>query len=140
MLKNGIRIKKQARELIQSLSSDEDEKMILPFMAAAGGYRDALKFTEGSSITFDPETFVQSRPSSMQPFLENMLHLQIFQQVHPLLVFVLLLLVSVRPLLVSVRPLLVSVHPLLVSVRPLLVSVRPLLVSVRPLLVRSLSI
>ncbi|XP_052219683.1 DENN domain-containing protein 1B-like isoform X9 [Dreissena polymorpha] len=45
-----------------------------------GGYRDALKFTEGETITFSPEAFVQSRPLSMQPFLQNMLHLQIFQQ------------------------------------------------------------
>ncbi|KAL4218820.1 DENN domain-containing protein [Mactra antiquata] len=45
-----------------------------------GGYRDALKFNEGETITFCPEAFVQSRPVSMQPFLENMLHLQIFQQ------------------------------------------------------------
>ncbi|XP_052789027.1 DENN domain-containing protein 1B-like isoform X10 [Mya arenaria] len=45
-----------------------------------GGYRDALKFTEGDPITFNPEAFVQSRPASMQPFLENMLCLQIFQQ------------------------------------------------------------
>ncbi|XP_060604948.1 DENN domain-containing protein 1B-like isoform X2 [Ruditapes philippinarum] len=45
-----------------------------------GGYRDALMFHEGEEITFNPQAFVQSRPVSMQPFLENMLHLQIFQQ------------------------------------------------------------
>lgn len=46
-----------------------------------GGYRDALKFQPGEEITFDPEAFVQSRPQPMQSFLENMLHLQLFQQV-----------------------------------------------------------
>lgn len=46
-----------------------------------GGYRDALKFTEGESITFCKEAFVQSRHNNMQPYLEKMLHLQIFQQV-----------------------------------------------------------
>lgn len=45
-----------------------------------GGYRDALMFKEGEPITFNPEAFVQSRPISMQPFLQNILHLQIFQQ------------------------------------------------------------
>ena len=45
-----------------------------------GGYRDALKFRPGEQITFDSEAFIQSRPSSMQPFLEKMLHLQIFEQ------------------------------------------------------------
>ena len=45
-----------------------------------GGYRDALKFRSGEQITFDPEAFINSRPSSMQPFLESMLHLQIFEQ------------------------------------------------------------
>ena len=38
-------------------------------------------FKEGEAITFNPEAFVQSRPISMQPFLQNILHLQIFQQV-----------------------------------------------------------
>ncbi|KAK7504503.1 hypothetical protein BaRGS_00004369 [Batillaria attramentaria] len=46
-----------------------------------GGYRDALKFRPDAPITFDRDSFVQSRSSqSMQAFLENMLHLQIFQQ------------------------------------------------------------
>ncbi|GAB6031512.1 hypothetical protein CHUAL_009282 [Chamberlinius hualienensis] len=45
-----------------------------------GGYRDALKFNGGQKITFSKETFVQSRPTHMQPYLEKMLHLQIFQQ------------------------------------------------------------
>lgn len=46
-----------------------------------GGYRDALKFHQGQRITFNEEAFIESRPSNMQPFLRDMLHLQIFQQV-----------------------------------------------------------
>ncbi|CAL1286946.1 unnamed protein product [Larinioides sclopetarius] len=45
-----------------------------------GGYRDSLKFTLGEKISFDAEAFIQTRPPSVQPFLETMLHLQIFQQ------------------------------------------------------------
>lgn len=46
-----------------------------------GGYRDALKFHQGERITFNSDAFVESRPTSMQPFLRKMLQLQIFQQV-----------------------------------------------------------
>ena len=45
-----------------------------------GGYREALKFTFGEKITFNFETFVNTRPPSIQPFLTKMLQLQIFQQ------------------------------------------------------------
>ncbi|XP_055539754.1 DENN domain-containing protein 1A isoform X1 [Wyeomyia smithii] len=43
-----------------------------------GGYRDAVKFND--KITFDPDTFIDTRPSHLRPFLANMLQLQIFQQ------------------------------------------------------------
>lgn len=45
-----------------------------------GGYRDAIKFTQGEKITWDPDTFIESRPSHLRSFLRNMLELQIFQQ------------------------------------------------------------
>ncbi|XP_054720550.1 DENN domain-containing protein 1A-like [Uloborus diversus] len=45
-----------------------------------GGYWNALKLKHGERITFSPEMFVQTRPSAMQPFLQKMLELQIFQQ------------------------------------------------------------
>ncbi|GFT23150.1 DENN domain-containing protein 1A [Nephila pilipes] len=45
-----------------------------------GGYWNALKLRQGEKITFSPELFVQSRPSAMQPFLQKMLDLQVFQQ------------------------------------------------------------
>ena len=50
-------------------------------MQLIGGYRDALKFHLGQKITFSSDAFIESRPSSMQPFLRKMLQLQIFQQV-----------------------------------------------------------
>lgn len=45
-----------------------------------GGYRDAIKFSQGEKITWCRETFIESRPSHLRPFLRNMLELQIFQQ------------------------------------------------------------
>ncbi|KAG8195612.1 hypothetical protein JTE90_017909 [Oedothorax gibbosus] len=45
-----------------------------------GGYWNALKLRQGEKITFHSELFVQSRPPAMQPFLQKMLELQIFQQ------------------------------------------------------------
>ena len=35
---------------------------------------------QGEKITFDEDAFIQSRPQSLQPFLEEMLNLQIFRQ------------------------------------------------------------
>eukprot|EP00096_Caligus_rogercresseyi_P016836 TRINITY_DN985_c0_g1_i2.p1 TRINITY_DN985_c0_g1~~TRINITY_DN985_c0_g1_i2.p1 ORF type:complete len:866 (-),score=178.73 TRINITY_DN985_c0_g1_i2:255-2852(-) len=45
-----------------------------------GGYRDALKCRPNENITFDRESFIRSRSPTLQPFLEQMLQLQIFQQ------------------------------------------------------------
>ncbi|KHJ48399.1 dDENN domain protein [Trichuris suis] len=45
-----------------------------------GGYREALQFRSGESITFNPDSFLQSRPVHMRPFLAKILELQIFQQ------------------------------------------------------------
>lgn len=46
-----------------------------------GGYRDAIKFTQGDKITWDRDTFIDSRSPNLRPFLRNMMELQIFQQV-----------------------------------------------------------
>lgn len=46
-----------------------------------GGYRDALRFQAGEQVTFDQDKFIETRPVSLQPFLKEMLNLQIFQQV-----------------------------------------------------------
>lgn len=45
-----------------------------------GGYRDAIQFSQGEPLTWNREKFIESRPSHLQPFLRNMLELQIFQQ------------------------------------------------------------
>ena len=45
-----------------------------------GGYRDALKYRQGEKITFNEDAFVMSRSASLQPFLEQMLQLQLFRQ------------------------------------------------------------
>ncbi|XP_055317595.1 DENN domain-containing protein 1A isoform X12 [Sitodiplosis mosellana] len=45
-----------------------------------GGYRDAIKFSQGAKLTWCRETFIDSRPSHLRPFLRDMLELQIFQQ------------------------------------------------------------
>lgn len=45
-----------------------------------GGYRDAVKFSQGKKLTWCSETFIESRPTHLRPFLRKMLELQIFQQ------------------------------------------------------------
>ena len=45
-----------------------------------GGYREALKYRQGEKVSFSDEEFIKSRSSSLQPFLEQMLQLQIFRQ------------------------------------------------------------
>ena len=44
-----------------------------------GGYRDALKYRQGEKITFSEDAFIMSRSTALQPFLEQMLQLQLFQ-------------------------------------------------------------
>ncbi|GIY04818.1 DENN domain-containing protein 1A [Caerostris darwini] len=78
-------------EVLQSLRHDlkRPQEMLGDAVARAflkalvkliGGYWNALKLRPTEKITFSPELFVQSRPSAMQPFLQKMLELQIFQQ------------------------------------------------------------
>ena len=45
-----------------------------------GGYREALKYRQGEKVSFSDEEFIKSRSSSLQPFLAEMLELQIFRQ------------------------------------------------------------
>ena len=42
-----------------------------------GGYRDALRHRQGEAVSFDQEKFVTSRPAALQPFLTQMLQLQV---------------------------------------------------------------
>jgi len=45
-----------------------------------GGYREALKYRQGEKVSFSDDDFIKSRSSSVQPFLIEMLQLQIFRQ------------------------------------------------------------
>ena len=45
-----------------------------------GGCREALEFNESEKITFNHGRFVETRPTSLQPFLKKMLELQILRQ------------------------------------------------------------
>lgn len=78
-------------EILQSLRHDlkHPQEMLGDAVARAflkalvkliGGYWNALKLKPGEKISFSPEMFLQTRPAPMQPFLEKMLNLQIFQQ------------------------------------------------------------
>ncbi|XP_077986589.1 uncharacterized protein LOC144440974 isoform X3 [Glandiceps talaboti] len=52
-------------------------KALVPLL---GGYRNALKLRLGEKITFDDETYVQAKSSSMRRILEKMMTFQHFQQ------------------------------------------------------------
>uniref|UniRef100_A0AAG5DES0 UDENN domain-containing protein n=1 Tax=Anopheles atroparvus TaxID=41427 RepID=A0AAG5DES0_ANOAO len=82
-------VKSMPQELVGSLKKqlsnqadhrgDRVSKIFLGILVQLiGGYRDAVKFND--KITFDPETFIESRPSHLRPFLDKILDLQIFQQ------------------------------------------------------------
>ncbi|XP_056011231.1 DENN domain-containing protein 1B-like isoform X13 [Ostrea edulis] len=74
-------LKKDKIALAMAASGDAIPKtFLMSLVKLIGGYRDALKFHPGEEITFNPQAFIQSRPESMQPFLEKILHLQIFQE------------------------------------------------------------
>lgn len=65
----------------ESLEDGISKAFLRTLVQLIGGYRDALKCPEGERITFNKDAFIESRSSSMQPFLRKMLELQIFQQV-----------------------------------------------------------
>ncbi|XP_062612531.1 DENN domain-containing protein 1B-like isoform X3 [Saccostrea cucullata] len=74
-------LKKDKIALAMGTSGDAIPRtFLMALVKLIGGYRDALKFHPGEEITFNPQAFVQSRPENMQPFLEKILHLQIFQE------------------------------------------------------------
>ena len=45
-----------------------------------GGYREALKYRQGEKVSFSDDEFIKSRSLTVQPFLREMLQLQIFRQ------------------------------------------------------------
>lgn len=72
-------LKKQLKT--ESLGDGVSRAFLRALVQLIGGYRDALRFQPGEQVTFDEEKFIETRPMSLQPFLREMLHLQIFQQV-----------------------------------------------------------
>ncbi|XP_053998038.1 DENN domain-containing protein 1A isoform X5 [Hylaeus anthracinus] len=73
-------LKKGLRNRPALLGDGVSRAFLQALVQLTAGYRDALTIEQGKSITFDDNAFVESRPSSMQPFLRKMLELQIFRQ------------------------------------------------------------
>ena len=74
-------LRRQLRNRAALLGDGVSRAFLRALVHLIGGYRDALRFQQGQKITFNQEAFIESRSSSMQPFLRKMLQLQIFQQV-----------------------------------------------------------
>ncbi|XP_031849348.1 DENN domain-containing protein 1A isoform X2 [Nomia melanderi] len=73
-------LKKALRNRAALLGDGVSRAFLRALVQLTAGYRDALTLEQGQCITFNQNAFVESRPSSMQPFLRKMLELQIFQQ------------------------------------------------------------
>lgn len=74
-------LKKALRNRPALLGDGVSRAFLRALVQLTAGYREALTLQQGERITFNQDAFVESRPSSMQPFLRKMLELQIFQQV-----------------------------------------------------------
>lgn len=78
-------LKKQLSNPVEHFG-DRVSKIFLGILVQLiGGYRDAIKFTQGEKITWDNDTFVESRPPYLRAYLRNMMELQIFRQVNIIL-------------------------------------------------------
>ena len=73
-------LKRNLRDHRNLLGDSVARAFLQALVQLIGGYREALKFPKGEKISFNEEAFIESRPPSMQPFLHEMLQLQIFQQ------------------------------------------------------------
>lgn len=80
-------LKKQLRNRSALLGDGVSRAFLRALVQLIGGYRDALRFQPGEQVTFDQEKFIETRPLSLQPFLREMLNLQIFRQVCGLSLF-----------------------------------------------------
>lgn len=74
-------LKKALRNRPALLGDGVSRAFLRALVQLTAGYREALTLQQGERITFNQDAFVESRPSSMQPFVRKMLELQIFQQV-----------------------------------------------------------
>ncbi|XP_063305706.1 DENN domain-containing protein 1C isoform X2 [Pelobates fuscus] len=71
-----LRLRKQS-----ALMGDGVSKVFLKAQAMLfGGYRDALICTPGEPISFCQESFLNNKCSAMRGFLQNAVHLQLFNQ------------------------------------------------------------
>lgn len=73
-------LKKQLKNRSALLGDGVSRAFLRALVQLIGGYREALHFQPGEKVTFDKDKFIDSRPVTSQPFLKQMLHLQIFQQ------------------------------------------------------------
>lgn len=73
-------LKKQLKNKSTLLGDAVSRAFLRALVHLIGGYRDALKFQPGRNVTFDEETFIQTRSASLKPFIKEMLNLQIFRQ------------------------------------------------------------
>uniref|UniRef100_A0A1Y1LER2 UDENN domain-containing protein n=3 Tax=Photinus pyralis TaxID=7054 RepID=A0A1Y1LER2_PHOPY len=73
-------LKKQLKNRSALLGDGVSRAFLRALVQLIGGYREALHFQPGEKVTFDRDKFIDSRPVTLQPFLKQMLHLQIFQQ------------------------------------------------------------
>lgn len=75
-------LRKHLRNKSAVLGDGVSRAFLRALVQLIGGYRDALKFQPRQKVTFDEEKFIETRPVALQPFLREMLNLQIFQQVN----------------------------------------------------------
>ncbi|XP_025836146.1 DENN domain-containing protein 1A-like [Agrilus planipennis] len=73
-------LKKQLKNRSALLGDGVSRAFLRALVQLIGGYRDALEIQPSKEIVFNEANFIKTRSPSLQPFLKQMLHLQIFQQ------------------------------------------------------------
>ncbi|UYV62478.1 DENND1A [Cordylochernes scorpioides] len=76
----GVKKLEPTKDCVQVVGDGVARTFLKALVWLIGGYWSALSLRSGEKITFSPESFIQSRPLPLQPFLHKMLQLQIFQQ------------------------------------------------------------
>lgn len=79
----------QLKKHLNNQSEHEGDRVSRIFLGVLvqliGNYRDAVRY-ENDKIVWDRETFIDSRPVALRPFLRSMFDLQMFQQVSLILI------------------------------------------------------
>ncbi|XP_059214280.1 DENN domain-containing protein 1A-like isoform X2 [Centropristis striata] len=73
-------LKSRLRKVSTTTGDDVARAFLRSQVALFGSYRNALQIESGEPITFNEETFVSHRSSSMRQFLQNAIQLQLFKQ------------------------------------------------------------